>query len=179
MRRCLDPWADAMRGRPILVGGHVRVLPAHPLAPLTPAHLHGAALDFRLRLLRHVRYRHGIGPLPAQIPAATRALGDRHRNFHWRLTGRRRGRGTAEGKWTFPGLAARPLALGFPLGWPLRLPSPGRLQFLAKLFVLPTLPINLPLSLFQILTQGNDLRLTLFQLLPRVVRSLPLLFIVA
>src|SRR5207237_8663171 len=109
--------------------------------PLTPVHLNPVAFDFWLGSLRHIGDRHIIGPFPAQLPPATRASGDRHRHWllaaHWLYP---------EGKGAFAGLAARPFSLLFPLGLALRLPSPGRLQFLAPLLVLPAQPIILLLN---------------------------------
>jgi len=148
------------------------MLPAHPLsAPRAPAHLHRVGLHFRLRWLRHVRHRHGVGPLPPQFPAATRAWGDRHRHFHRRLICRCIRRGTPESKLAFPGLAARPPSPFFALSrirFGVGAPT-GRLQFLAQLLVFVSQPIILFLRLLQLVSQVTDLCLPLLQLPSQVL----------
>src|SRR5437660_913547 len=99
-------------------------------------------------------------------PPPTRALADRHRHGLRRLTGCCRRRGTAKSKATFAGLAARPFPPLFPLGLALRLlPSPGGLQFLTQLLVLPAQPIILLLRFAQLIAQDTDLCLPFLQLL--------------
>jgi hypothetical protein len=160
MRGCLHARADPMRGRPILIRRHIRMLPAHPLpAPLAPVHLHCIALHFRLRPLRHVRDRHRVGPLPPQFATAERALGDGHRHFHWRRVGRCTRWRFPEGKLALSGPAARPFSpflalsgIGRGVGAPT-----GRLQLLAQLLVFALQPIILCLRMLQLPPQVADL----------------------
>ena len=166
MRRRLHSRADPMRGGPVLIRRHIRMLPPHPLsAPLAPAHLHRVALHFRLRSLRHVRHRYGVGPLPPQFPAAARALSDGHRHFHWRRIARCIHRGTPERKPALPGLAARPLSpflalSGIRCG--VGMPT-GRLQFPAQVLVFVSQPINLLLRFLQLPPKIADLDVPLLQ----------------
>ena len=147
--RRLHPQPHPMRRRPILIECHVRMLSAHPLSTrLTPAHLHRVTFDFWLGSLRHIGDRHLVGSFPPQFATATRALGDSHRHWLRRPIGRCGRRGAAESKPALAGLAPRPLSLRFPLGLAPSAPSPGRLQFLAQLLVLPAQPINLLLRPF-------------------------------
>jgi hypothetical protein len=57
-----------MRRGPILIRGHLRALPAHPLtASVAPPHFHRVAVYFRLQGLRHIRDRRLVGPLTSQM----------------------------------------------------------------------------------------------------------------
>jgi len=164
MRRCLDTGTDTMRRRPILIGCHVRVLSAYPLAaPLAPPHLHRIALHFRLCGLRHIRDRRLVGPLIPQLTAAARALTDRHGHFDRRLTARpSAGWSLPERKGALPSLAAGPFGLSFRLLSPTPRPSPRRLQLLAQFLILPAQPIDILFGLLQTLAQNFDF---LFQFL--------------
>src|SRR5437899_12367613 len=172
MRRRLHARADPMRGCPILIRRHIRMLSAHPLpAPLASAHLHRVALYFRLRPLRHVRDRHRVSPLPPQFPTAARALRDRHWHFHWCRVGRCTRRRFPEGKLALSGPAARPFSPLLAFSWTgcgVVVPT-GRLQLLAQLLVFASQTVILFLGLLQLPPQVADLCIPLLQSLSQVL----------
>jgi hypothetical protein len=145
-----------MRRRPILIGRHIRVLSAHPLAaPFAPPHLYRVALHFRLRGLRHIRDGRLVSSFIPQLTAAARALTDRHGHFDGRLTMRRCIRwGLPEPKGALPSLAARPLGMSFRLSSPTPRSSPRGLQLLAQFLILSAQPLDILLGLLQTLAQN-------------------------
>ena len=165
--------SHAMRGGPVLIGGHVWMLSAHPFAA-TGADAHGHVIDvhFRLWLRRHIGVCHPIGALPLHFSPATRATHVVHRHIH-RFGCRRGGGRFATPERTFSPFPPWPLWIGF--GFLLG-ERAGRPRFAAQLLFqlihcFPQPPIFLP----QPVILGPDSRHILaqgFVLLLQVLRTL-------
>jgi len=113
VRHGLQSGTHPVRGRPVLVRSYFGVLPPHTLAA-SRTHAHGHVIDFhlRLRLSRHVRGGHAVGPLPLQLSPAAGAAHVRHRHLdRFGLGGGRWGIAALEG--ALSGFPAGPFGVGF------------------------------------------------------------------
>src|SRR4051794_4048758 len=89
MRQCFHAWPHPVRGRSLLTGGDIGMLPPHfsPALATGPG-VYGIEPNFRLRLRRNVGSRHEF---PVRFPQGSPTIGtalqrDQHlHRFHFRL----------------------------------------------------------------------------------------------